>query len=494
MIALVLFYAFWRFIKTQKTLLPPGPIRLPFIGTIYKHGLYISSKQLTEMSKTYGSIFSIWIGQRQCVVLNGHSVINEAVQKPIDFGHRGISGIFTWKILSVDIRGIFRRDYDATLITLRNKAMASLRSLAIEHKFTDTIIAEENQKLLDMLSNNQETPFNIRNTLEDTLTSTMIRLLFGMKLETHDFEEFKRQSNEVYSNVLFLFALNHLRFLQYIPFLRKLILKVSNALNNSHRFIQKKSSQSLFHHKQFKDDYNTTCFISLYANRTFKDRIDQAAKCPEMTAMLQDFLIAGPHGLVLTLEWLIVFLANRQDIQKKVQDEIHNEIGFEKQATFSDYCNKRLPYLEATLMETLRFSSLSPIMVYMSNSTKDVELGGYTIPKQTVVLINNHSVNHSASVQDHDQFKPERFLDRSNNITDGQRYFLFGAGKRTCVGEVLARRIVFVFAANIFQRFTVAVPDGIDRIDETPDEAIIWRPKSFYVKLTRNNGGLSSSC
>ena len=120
MIAFVFLYAFWRFISAPKTLLPPGPIRLPIIGTFYKHGLYISSKQLTEMSKKYGSIFSIWIGQRQCIVLNGHSVTNEVLQKPIDFGHRGISGIFTWKILSVDIRGIFRRNYDATLITLRN--------------------------------------------------------------------------------------------------------------------------------------------------------------------------------------------------------------------------------------------------------------------------------------------------------------------------------------------------------------------------------------
>ena len=118
--------------------------------------------------------------------------------------------------------------------------MASLRSLAIEHKFTDTIIAEENQKLLDLFSNNQETQFNIRNSLEDTLTSTMISLLFGMELEAHDFEKFKQQSDEVFSYVLFLFALNHLRFLQYIPFVRKLILKVSNALNKSNTFIQKK--------------------------------------------------------------------------------------------------------------------------------------------------------------------------------------------------------------------------------------------------------------
>ena len=209
--------------------------------------------------------------------------------------------------------------------------------------------------------------------------------------------------------------------------------------------------------------------------------------------MLQDFLIAGPHGLVLTLEWLIVFLANRQDIQKRVRDEIHNQIGYEKQPTLSDYCDKRLPYLEATLMETWRFSSLSPIMVYMTNSTKDLELGGYTVPKQTVILINNHSVNHSECVHDHDQFKPERFLDCNNKILDGQRYFPFGTGKRTCVGEALARRLAFVFAANIFQRFRVAVPDGIDRINETADEAIMWRPKPFHVEITRNDGGLATS-
>ena len=130
---------------------------------------------------------------------------------------------------------------------------------------------------------------------------------------------------------------------------------------------------------------------------------------------------------------------------------------------------------------------MSPLLVYMSNQTTDVELCGQKIPKQSVILVNNYSVNHSDGVNDHEHFRPERFLNSSGDIKKGKHYFPFGAGKRTCVGEFIAKRIGFVFAARLLQRFTISPPGGFEQISEVPDKAFAWRPKPFHVKVERNS-------
>ena len=81
--------------------LPPGPIALPFVGSI-SIIRQCSKKRphlvLYEIAKKYGKIMSIQIGHRLIVVLTGYDVIHEALVKQADvFSHRPHSSLPSFK-------------------------------------------------------------------------------------------------------------------------------------------------------------------------------------------------------------------------------------------------------------------------------------------------------------------------------------------------------------------------------------------------------------
>ena len=65
------------------TNLPPGPWGLPLFGANFRLGAN-PGKSMYEMSKKYGKIFSLRIGPRLTVVINGPELVKEAYGKKAD--------------------------------------------------------------------------------------------------------------------------------------------------------------------------------------------------------------------------------------------------------------------------------------------------------------------------------------------------------------------------------------------------------------------------
>lgn len=60
----------------------PGPIPLPIIGNLHLLGKHESPFQaFTELSKTYGDIFSLQLGSTPCLVVNNLELIREVLNQ-----------------------------------------------------------------------------------------------------------------------------------------------------------------------------------------------------------------------------------------------------------------------------------------------------------------------------------------------------------------------------------------------------------------------------
>ncbi|KAJ2915834.1 hypothetical protein MD484_g4605, partial [Candolleomyces efflorescens] len=125
------------------------------------------------------------------------------------------------------------------------------------------------------------------------------------------------------------------------------------------------------------------------------------------------------------------------DVQKKVQAEIDTVVGNDRLPTHEDRPN--MPYTNAVLTELLRWNSVAPSGV-PHVAIEDGYIGGYFIPKDSMILANLWGILHDPTVYpDPFQFDPERFIATpGKEVQRDPRGACFGFGRRVCPGMYLA--------------------------------------------------------
>lgn len=117
----------------------------------------------------------------------------------------------------------------------------------------------------------------------------------------------------------------------------------------------------------------------------------------------------------------------------------------------------RMPYTCALIKEVLRWRPIIPL-VPPHLLTQDLEFEGYFFPAGTEFLIN--AIPVCKDVDKPDLFKPERWLD-GNEANIGAGLYIFGGGRRICVGYKLAQTQLFVAFSRLaycFDYAAVSVP------------------------------------
>lgn len=143
-----------------------------------------------------------------------------------------------------------------------------------------------------------------------------------------------------------------------------------------------------------------------------------------------------------------------------------------------------MPFTEALIAETLRFSSITPSGV-QHKALRDITFRGYTIPKNTVITSNLYYIHHDPKVWgDPENFRPERFLSPDGKVFKKHEALMpFSTGRRQCIGESLARDSLFLFATNVFQRFWVKFDENGPQngFDSKASFTFIITPKPYSV-------------
>ncbi|KAI1892055.1 hypothetical protein AGOR_G00150040 [Albula goreensis] len=200
---------------------------------------------------------------------------------------------------------------------------------------------------------------------------------------------------------------------------------------------------------------------------SFLAEIKQNAQNPEagfeesnLILCALDLFLAGTETTSTTLRWALLYMMKYPEIQEKVQAEIDRVIGQSRQPTMADRAN--MPYTDAVIHEVQRIGNIVPLNApRMSN--KDTALGGYLIPKGTMLLAILTSVMYDKSVwETPDTFNPGHFLDSEGNFVRKDAFLPFSAGKRVCLGEQLARMELFLFFVSMFQKFTFSPVQGAE--------------------------------
>ncbi|XP_022138249.1 isoflavone 2'-hydroxylase-like [Momordica charantia] len=440
--------------KVSSKNLPPGPPSLPVIGHL--HLLREPFHQMLQnLSKKYGPILSLSLGFRSVVVVSSPSAAQECFTKnDIVFANRPrmISG----KILNYNYTSVGATAYGQHWRIMRRIATTDLLST---HRLNSFINLRQQEVKLWLKNLYQTTGQNnvqveIRTKLTELSFNIALRMMTGKRyfgVDVEDSEE-GRKLKKVMKEVSLLSGASYpadflsvLKLIDYQGF-RKRLWKVwagadgfAQSLIDGRR--ERKASCSFSPEESRKNMIDTMLSLQDSDPGYYKDHI--------IKGQILTLLAAGTDTTAGTIEWGMSLLLNHRTIMKKVWSEINEYVGEQRLVEEADLTN--LPFLQAIINETNRLFPALPILV-PRESSEDCTIGGYDIPKGTMLVVNVWAIHRDPKVwQDPTSFQPERF--ENGEVVEANKLLPFGMGRRACPGSGLAHRVVGLALATLIQCF-----------------------------------------
>ncbi|NXP58246.1 CP2J2 protein, partial [Chloropsis cyanopogon] len=451
---------------------PPTPFRLPFLGHIYLLNFKDPAITVRQLSKRYGDIFGMQMGSMKFVMVNGMRLVKEVLINqgdkfmerpdiPID------EEIFS-KIGLISSNGhLWKAQRRFTLSTLRNFGLGK-RSL-------EERIQEESRYLVDVFRDEQGNPFNPQFKVNNAVANVICSLIFGNRFEYHD-EDFQRLLNLMNEMTVLHGAVtsqlynNYPSIMKYLPGAHRTIFKHFRTLKN---FMQEQINR----HKEDWNPSESRDYIDSYLLEISKGHDSDTFQEEHLSACALDLMFAGTETTSSTLRWALLFMATHPEIQARAQAEIDAVIGQARPPALED--RSSLPYTNAVIHEVQRKGNVIPFNVPRMAS-EDAYLDGYYIPKGTVMMANLSSLLFDKNEwKTPDTFNPEHFL-KDGKFWKNEYFLPFSTGKRSCLGELLARSELFLFFTSLLQKFTFQAPPDT-KLSLQPIIGIAMAPEPYKI-------------
>jgi ecdysteroid 25-hydroxylase len=112
------------------------------------------------------------------------------------------------------------------------------------------------------------------------------------------------------------------------------------------------------------------------------DKLAAFCSRKQLNYLLADLFGASLDTTLCTLRWYLLMIALHKDEQDKVYEEMNN-YGLRQQFLLDDI--EHLNYLKASIAESQRLNGVVPCGIPHGNPTQSTTLGGFFIPKNTMV-------------------------------------------------------------------------------------------------------------
>lgn len=470
------------FVKSRKngSRFPPGPKGLPFLGNILQVDFKNPAETLHQLRKEFGNIFSLQYFWQKMVVLNGFEVMKETlIDRSEDIADRPRFPIYE-KIGCVgENTGIVLARYGSSWKEQRRFTLSTLRDFGMGKKSLEERVTEEAQFLRSAFKTRRG-QFNPHIFINNAVSNVICSIAFGDRYDYSDakFQQLLRLFETALKAESGLLAqiINEIPILANIPWLIDCVMQPEYELIE---FLKEIVSE---HKKTWNPNYIRD-FIDAYIVEMEKVKEDSASSFNEVNLLLTtyDLFGAGTETTSTTLRWALLYMILYPDVQSKVQEEIDQVIGRERKPTMGDVL--QMPYTNAVIHEIQRCGDIIPLAL-PHMTYRDMEIKGFFIPKGTNIITNLSSVLKDQQVWEKPfQFYPKHFLDENGKFVKREAFIPFSAGRRSCLGEQLARMELFLFFTTLLQQLTFEIPSDQPRPTEDPIYAFTLSPRPYNIHV-----------
>ncbi|KAL6107819.1 uncharacterized protein ACO6RY_18513 [Pungitius sinensis] len=457
---------------------PPGPWAFPLVGNLFSFDPSNPHVDMTKLAEKYGKVYSLKMGPLWSVVLNGLSAVQEGLAKGDHADGRPDFAIHSDVLPEMGI--VFSNGHSWK--QQRRFALFTLKYFGVGKKSLESSILEEFIHASKEIAIHKGKPFKPHVLMRNVVSNIICSLVFG-----HRFE----YTNEKFQNMLTLLdngtrieASIWAQMYNAFPVLMRRLPGPHHTLQGIYVKMLNLIKTEVDQHREDFNPSEPRDFIDCYLNEMEKHQSkkdDEAdARFNEDNLMMCSFDLfgAGTETTSTTLLWAFLYMAKYPEIQAKVQAEIDRVIGQSRQPSMKDRAD--MPYTDAVVHEVQRIGNIVPLSLPHITS-REVQVGGYTIPKGVTIIPNLTSVLFDKNEwETPETFNPGHFLNQEGKFVKRAAFIPFSAGKRLCLGENLARMELFLFFTSFMQRFSWSMPPGVEPLLK-PRFGITLSPEPYEI-------------
>lgn len=429
----------------------PGPAGLPFLGNL----LDVEHDILTFLQKvaTYGDVARLTFFNRQIVLVNHPDLIQQVLIKDND---------------------AFEKDAGSKLLAKYVLGKGLLTSEGEEHK---------KMRKISSPAFNRQRILSYGKIMADATEHHIASWRDGARIDMH--REMMALTSAIVAKALFNMDVGEKvdaigealeKVMRIVEVIRLPLSDLSMALplpptvaiKSGIATLDKIIYETIDEHLADSEDRGDLLSMLIVARREAGDDPKTARKQLRDEAMT--LFLAGHETTANALSWTFYLLSQNPQAADLLQAEAKHVLG-DRTATTDDIAS--LAYTRQVVAESMRL--YPPAWVIGRTVMRDIELGGYTIPKGSELWLSQYVTHRDGRWFDRPtEFRPGRWTDDEIEKRPKYSYFPFSAGVRNCIGEQFAWQEAILILATISRSWRATLSPGF-KVQPLPQ--VTLRPK-----------------
>ncbi|KAG6468127.1 cytochrome P450 71A1-like [Zingiber officinale] len=459
--------------RTNPTIqkLPPGPAKLPIIGNLHQIRGNLLHQSLWEISKQYGPLMHLKLGQVSAVVVSSAALAKEVLQT-FDLACCSRPRNVATSEISYGRSDIIFDPYGERWRQLRKICTVEFFSARKISSFTsirEAEIARMAKRISSCISSSLTV--NVSELAMCFSCNTTCRMAFGGDIagDDHSVYDVFREVQEVAAS---FFMADYFPLLGWVDVATGMKSRLRKSFLELDGIYQKFIDRHLDAKSRSGSEANEDLLDVL-----LRLRKDGQLTEENLRGVLMNIFFGGSDTSAAVLEWAMAELIRQPELMKRAQEEVRSSVGRSK-GKVEERDLHQLQYLKRIVKETMRLHPPSPLLVNREIMHPVTLNDRYQVPPKTTIFVNAWAIGRDPDAWERPEaFDPERFVNMVSPVADSFAHYdfkliPFGEGRRICPGKNLGMLMVEVALANLLYSFDWKLPAGMSEEDVNMEEAL----------------------
>lgn len=353
--------------QTRKRL-PPGPWKLPLIGSMFHLLGGLPHQVLGDLAKKYGPIMHLQLGEVSAVVVTSPEMAKQVLKThDLAFASRPI--FLAGQILLYNGSDIALSPYGDYWRQMRKICILELLSVKMVKSF-NSIRRDEVLRMIESFRSSSGEPVNVTKKIFQFTNSMTCRSAFGKVFKEKDeFILLVKKVSRLMEGFDVADIFPSLKFLHVLCGMKGRIMDVHRELDAILEII-------INEHKR-NGDLRGEGVVGVLLRLMKEGGLQFPITNDNIKAIVYDLCSAGTETSSTTIDWAMVEMMKNPSVLEKAQVEVRN--AFRGKETFNENDVEELKYLNLAIKETFRLHPPFPLLL-PRECREETDISGYTIP------------------------------------------------------------------------------------------------------------------